>query len=86
MSRLAQDWTADPVSRDQILRRERGQGNINVPCSAGATCRIGNLTRLIYTLATCVTIHTWCDRIQMLGYSVSAANLVLFGSREAKRD
>ena len=23
-----------PVSRDQILRRERGQGNIHFPCSA----------------------------------------------------
>ena len=26
--------TAEPVSRDQILRRERGQGHFNVPCSA----------------------------------------------------
>ena len=24
------------------------------------TSRIGNLTRLIHTLATCVTIHTYC--------------------------
>ena len=30
MSRLTQDGTAKPVSRDQILRRERGQGNIHV--------------------------------------------------------
>ena len=34
MSRLARDGTAEPVSRDQILRRERGQGIINFPCSA----------------------------------------------------
>ena len=34
MSRLTRDETAEPVSRDQILRRERGQGNIYVPCSA----------------------------------------------------
>ena len=34
MSRLTRDGTAEPISRDQILRRERGQGNINVPCSA----------------------------------------------------
>ena len=34
MSRLARDGTAEPVSRDQILRRERGQGNIYFPCSA----------------------------------------------------
>ena len=26
--------TAEPVSRDQILRRERGQGNLHFPCSA----------------------------------------------------
>ena len=34
MSRLTRDGTAKPVSRDQILRRERGQGNIYFPCSA----------------------------------------------------
>ena len=34
MSRLTRDWTAEPVSRDEILRRERGQGSINFPCSA----------------------------------------------------
>ena len=34
MSRLARDGTAKPVSRDQILRRERGQGIIHFPCSA----------------------------------------------------
>ena len=33
-SRLTRDGTAEPVSRDQILRRERGQGNISLPCSA----------------------------------------------------
>ena len=34
MNRLTQDGTAEPVSRDQILRRERGQGNIHFPCTA----------------------------------------------------
>ena len=33
MSRLTWDGTAEPVSRDQILRHARGQGNINFPCS-----------------------------------------------------
>ena len=28
------DGTPEPISRDQILRRERGQGNIHFPCSA----------------------------------------------------
>ena len=32
--RLMRDGTAEPVSRDQILRHARGQGNINFPCSA----------------------------------------------------
>ena len=34
MSRLTRDRTADPVSRDQIFRRKRGQENIDFPCSA----------------------------------------------------
>ena len=34
MSRLTRDGTAEPVSCDQILRRVRGQGNIQFPCSA----------------------------------------------------
>ena len=34
MSRLTWDGTAEPVSRDQILRHVRGQGNIQFPCSA----------------------------------------------------
>ena len=46
----------EPVSRDQILRRECGQGNINFPCAQLTTCRIGNFTRLIHTLDVCVTI------------------------------
>ena len=34
MSRLTRDGTAEPVLRDQILRLERGQGNIILPRSA----------------------------------------------------
>ena len=33
MRRLTRDGTAEPVSRDQILRQERGQGNIHFSCS-----------------------------------------------------
>ena len=33
MSRLTRDRTAESVSRDQILRHARGQGNIHFPCS-----------------------------------------------------
>ena len=34
MSRLTRDGTAEPVSRDQILRHARGQEDIHFPCSA----------------------------------------------------
>ena len=34
MSRLTRDGTAEPVSRGQILRHARGQGNIYFLCSA----------------------------------------------------
>ena len=33
MSRLTRDGTAKTISKDKILRRERGQGNIIFPCS-----------------------------------------------------
>ena len=33
MSRLTRDGTVEPVSRDQIIRRERGKGNVHFPCS-----------------------------------------------------
>ena len=34
MNRLTRDGTADPVSRDQILRHARDQGNVHFPSSA----------------------------------------------------
>ena len=34
MSRLTRDGTAEPISRGQILRHVRGQGNVHFPCSA----------------------------------------------------
>ena len=58
MSRLTRDGTAEPVSRDQILRHARGQGNIIFPVQL-TTNRIGNLTRLIHTLLYVMTIHTY---------------------------
>ena len=55
MSRLTRDGTAEPISRDQILRHARGQGNIILPVQL-TTSRIGNLTRLIHTLLYVMTI------------------------------
>ena len=34
MNRLTRDGTAEPVSRDKIVRREREKGNIHFLCSA----------------------------------------------------
>ena len=58
MSRLTRDGTAEPLSRDQILRHARGQGNIIFPVQL-TTSRIGDLTRLIHTLLYVMTIHTY---------------------------
>ena len=62
MSRLTRDGTAEPVSRDQILRHARGQGNIIFPVQL-TTSRIGNLTRLIHTLLYVMTIHTYIHTV-----------------------
>ena len=60
MSRLTRDGTAKPVSRNQILRREQGQGNFS-PVQLTIN-RIGHLTQLICTLLYVMTTHT-CIRI-----------------------
>ena len=56
MSRLTQDGPAEPVSRDQILRRERGQENIHFSCSADHV-QDRQPYRLVHALAECVTTH-----------------------------
>ena len=58
MSRLTRDGTAEPVSREQILRHVREQGNIIFPIQL-TTSRIGDLTRLIHTMLYVMTIHTY---------------------------
>ena len=62
MSRLTRDGTAEPVSQFQILRRERGQGNIHFPCSAEneqdwQAYRVDPYS-LVFNIAICVNIHT----------------------------
>ena len=57
MSRLTRDGTAEPVvSRDQVLRRAREQGNIHFPCSADHE-QDWHLARLVYTLLYVMTIR-----------------------------
>ena len=60
MSRLTRDGTAEPVSLVQILRGERGPGNILVPCSADHM-RDWQLTRRIHILPICV----WINRVML---------------------
>ena len=55
---MTPDGTVEPASRDQIVRHERGQGNVHFPCSAHNK-RIGNLTWLIHTLLYVMTINTY---------------------------
>ena len=59
VNRLTRDGTAEPVSRDQILRRERGQGNVDFPLLIfpvqRTTSRIGNPNLLLLHV---MTIHT----------------------------
>ena len=64
MSRLTRDGTAEPVSRDQIVRHARGQWDIHFLCSAdheqdrqpypvdpySAICHVMTLHTYIYTL------------------------------------
>ena len=56
MSGLTLDGTAEPVPRDQILRRERGLGKYNFPCSADRE-QDWQSSRL--TLLCVMTIHTY---------------------------
>ena len=57
MNRLTRDGTAEPVSRDQIFRRERGQGNINFPCSSNHV-QDWQPYPVGVTISVCVTVHS----------------------------
>ena len=59
MSRLTRDATAEPVSRDQILRANGDmEKSILIFPVQLTTSRIGNITRLILTLAILCDDHT----------------------------
>ena len=57
MSGLTPDETAEPYSRDQTLRRKRGQGKLIFPVQL-TTSRFGNLTRLMPSLLKVMTTYT----------------------------
>ena len=56
-SKLTRDGTAEPVSRDQFSGANADR-EISIFSVHLTTSRIGNLTRLVHTLAIlCMTIH-----------------------------
>ena len=62
MSRLTRDGTAEPVSRDQILRHARGQENIIFPCSADHEQDWQPYPVDPYSAIYVMTIHTYILR------------------------
>ena len=58
MSGLTRDGEeVEPVSRDEILSRDRGQGEIFIFPVQLTTSRVGNDTRLIRTLLKVLTTN-----------------------------
>ena len=56
---MTRDGTAEPVSRDQILRQERGQGKTHFPCSADHEQDWQPYPIGPYTLLNVLTRHTY---------------------------
>ena len=71
MSRLTRDGTAEPVSRDQILRHERWQGNIHFSCSADHKQDWQPYPVDPYSCAICLTIQ---DRLINIFYGWTVAS------------
>ena len=60
MIRLTRDGTAETVSRDRILRRERGQGKLHFPCSADHELDWQPYPVDPYPWLDVMTIHIYC--------------------------
>ena len=58
MSKLTRDGTAEPVSRDQILRRERGQRITHFPCSAADHEQEWQPCPFVRAIHTNIVLHT----------------------------
>ena len=61
MSKLTRDGTAEPVSRDQILRRERGQRIIHFQCSAADHEQDWQPCPVVRAVHTNIVLHTHTD-------------------------
>ena len=58
ISKLTRDGTAEPVSRDQILRHERGQRIIHFPCSAADHEQDWQPCPVVRAIHTNIVLHT----------------------------
>ena len=58
MSKLTRDGTAEPVSREQTLRRERGQRIIHFPCSAADHEQDWQPRQVVRATHTNIVLHT----------------------------
>ena len=86
MSRLTRNGIAETVSRDQILRCERGLGNIHFPCSADHeqdwqpypvdpySCYVCDHTYILMTLGVYTVVKTHTDT-----YYANTIHHVVFG-------
>ena len=91
MSRLTRDGTAEPVSRDQILRRceQRGKGNIRFPCSADhdqdywQPYQVDHLLLLVHICDDYTHIHTLIMRTCLWLTSMKQACLHILGHGSA---
>ena len=77
MNRLTRDGTAEPVSRDKILRRERGQGNIIFPYSADHEQDWQPYPVDPYSCYMCDDIHTYRHLIFRFVYWYNRQVLIL---------
>ena len=81
MSRRTRDGTAKPVSRDQILRRERGHGKYHIPCSADHvqdwhSCRLmfSSLLNVMAIHKTFFFKHTYINTVSQYTYCILEKN------------
>ena len=74
MSKLTRDWTAESVSRDQILRRERGQRIIHFPCSAADHEQECPVVRAIHTNIVLHTHTAVVTHIYIYAYYTTTVN------------
>ena len=80
MNRLARDGTAQPISRDQILRHERGQRNIHIPCSADheKDCQPSYPVGYILLCVLRPYIHTYIDRLMYASHCPLSILIYIF--------